>query len=179
MPTFVAFLRAVNVSPRWVKMEALRNLLSDNDFRAVETHIQSGNVLLTTSVRSAAKVRDQLCDLLSTEFGFEIPVVVRTPKQLVALVDDVAKLPSPLSDEARIYVALADGKVDAQGRKVLESWDRPGERAKVLGHDVVLWLEVPAHAAKLTNARIEKAAGTAVTTRDIKVLRALAEKWCS
>ncbi|MDQ6716057.1 MAG: DUF1697 domain-containing protein [Actinomycetota bacterium] len=177
MPTFVAFLRAVNVSPRWVKMEALRKHLSDNGFQDVETHIQSGNVRLTTSRRSATKVRDELSDLLSTEFGFDIQVVVRTPKQLAALVDDVADLPSPLSSSARIYVALADGTVSAEGRRVLESWDRPGERAAVRGHDVVLWLEVPAHAAKLTNARIEKAVGTAVTTRDIKVLRALAEKW--
>ncbi len=178
MPIFVAFLRAVNVSPRWVKMEALRKLLSDNDFRDVETHIQSGNVLLSTSLRSAAKVRDRLRELLSTEFGFDIPVVVRTQKQLVTLVDDVAQLSSPLSEKARVYVALADGTVSSQGKEVLESWDRPGERATVLGHDVVLWLEVPAHAAKLTNARIEKAVGTAVTTRDIKVLRALVEKWC-
>ncbi len=179
MPTYVAFLRAVNVKPRWVKMELLRKHLSDNGFTSVETHIQSGNVLVTTSRRSAAKVRDELHDLLSVEFGFDIPVVVRTPQQLRGLAAEVDDLPSPLSADSRVYVALVDGPVCTAGGKLLDGWAEPGERALVRGCDVILWLDVPAHSAKLTNARIERAAGSVVTTRDVKVIRALAERWGS
>jgi uncharacterized protein (DUF1697 family) len=177
MPTYVAFLRAVNVKPRWVKMDRLRTLLSDNGFTGVQTHLQSGNVLVTTPLRSAATLRDTLQQLLSAEFGFDIPVVVRTPEQLRDLAAAVEQLPSPLSADARVYVALVDSEVHADGAKVLDGWDRPGERALVRGAEVVLWLDVPAHSAKLTNARIERAVGSVVTTRDIKVIRTLAEKW--
>jgi len=179
VPTYVAFLRAVNVKPRWVKMELLRKLLSDNGFTAVETHIQSGNVLVTTPMRSAAKVRDALHDLLSAEFGFDIPVVVRTPQQLRRLAAEVDDLPSPLSLESRVYVALVDAPVVPAGVQLLDGWDQPGERALVRGSDVILWLDVPAHSAKLTNARIERAAGSSATTRDVKVVRVLAERWGS
>jgi len=177
MPTFVAFLRAVNVRPRWVPMERLRKHLSDSGFTAVETHIQSGNVLLTTPMRSAAGVRDELHQLLSAEFGFDIPVVVRTKQELQTLAAEVDDLPSPLSADSRVYVALVDGRVAAAGAAVLDGWDRPGERALVRGSEVVLWLDVPAHSAKLTNARIERAAGSTATTRDVKVIRALAARW--
>jgi len=177
MPIFACFLRAVNVRPRWVKMEILRKHLSDNGFTAVETHIQSGNVLVTTSMRSVARVQASVHDLLSTEFGFDIPVIVRTPAQLSALAREVDGLPSPLSAQARVYVTLAAGPLDPAGVAALDGWDQPGERAEVRGSDVVLWLDVPSHEARLTNARIERLAGTPVTTRDLKVIRALAQKW--
>ncbi len=47
----------------------------------------------------------------------------------------------------------------------------------MLGSDVVLFLTKPAHEAKLTNARLERLTGATGTARDIKVVRALAEKW--
>ena len=56
MPTFVAFLRAVNVGKRKYPMAELREALTDAGFEEVETHIQTGNVLFRTSLRSRAKV---------------------------------------------------------------------------------------------------------------------------
>ncbi len=179
MPAYVALLRAVNVKPRWVKMERLRTVLSANGFSDVATHIQSGNVYLRTPVRAATKVRSELQSLLSAEFGFDIPVVVRTPAQLAALAELVDTLRSPLSADARVYVALADQRLQRAATDRIEAWDEPGERAEVHGSDVVLWLDVPAHAAKLTNARLEKLTGTTMTTRDLKVVRALAAKWAA
>ena len=80
--TYIGFLRAVNVGQRWVKMERLRAHLSDNGFDDVVTHIQSGNVRVTTSMRSVAKVESALRGLISDEFGFDVPVIVRTPAAL-------------------------------------------------------------------------------------------------
>ncbi len=48
------------------------------------THIQSGNVRVTTSMRSAAKVEASLRSLISDEFGFDVPVVVRRPAAAAA-----------------------------------------------------------------------------------------------
>ena len=52
MPTFIAFLRAVNVGKRKYPMAELRDALTDAGFEEVETHIQTGNVLFRTSLRS-------------------------------------------------------------------------------------------------------------------------------
>lgn len=177
MGTFVAFLRAVNVGQRWVKMERLRAHLSDHGFDDVVTHIQSGNVRVTTPLRSVAEVETTLRDLISEEFGFDVPVVARTPTQLRRTAADADEVDSPLGAEARRYVTFTTGGISAVGRTALEEWDEPGERVVVLGSDVLLFLTKPAHQAKLTNARLERLTGATGTARDLKVVRALAEKW--
>ncbi|MEP6796999.1 MAG: DUF1697 domain-containing protein [Lapillicoccus sp.] len=177
MPTYVAFLRAVNVGKRQVKMDRLRKHLLDNGFSDVETHIASGNLKVTTASRSATKVAATLHDTISEEFGFDVPVVVRTPAQLRAAATEVDALSSPLSTGARVYVTFLDGVPDAAGATTLDEWDVPGERARVHGDHLVLWLDTPSHSAKLTNTVIEKRTKRVATTRDIKVVRALAVKW--
>ena len=56
MPSHVAFLRAVNVGGRFVRMAELRAALEAAGFTDVETHLQSGNVRVRTPMRSTAKV---------------------------------------------------------------------------------------------------------------------------
>ena len=87
MPSYVAFLRAVNVGKRQVRMASLRTLLEAEGYEEVETHIQSGNLKVRSGVRSAAKVEADLRRAISDEFGFDVPVVVRTPAQLRTLVE--------------------------------------------------------------------------------------------
>jgi len=59
---------------------------------------------------------------------------------------------------------------------VLNGWDVPGERVQVQNREIHWWLTRPAREAKLTNARIEKLVGVA-TTRDLNVVRTLADRW--
>lgn len=177
MATFVAFLRAVNVGQRWVTMQHLRDHLSEHGFTDVVTHIQSGNVRVTTSMRSVAKVESTLRGLISEEFGFDVPVIARTPAALRRAATEAEAATSPLGADARRYVTFTTGGISADGRAALEAWDEPGERVLVLGDDVLLFLTKPAHQAKLTNARLERLTGATGTARDLKVVRALAEKW--
>ncbi len=175
MPAYVAFLRAVNVRPRWMPMARVRELLPEHGFADVQTYIQSGNVRVSTSLRSPAKVADRLRTVLSEEFGFDVPAVIRRPEALPALVREIDALPTPLPD-ARVYVAFLDAAPSAQHQAVLDGWDEPGERARVLGEHLVTWLTVGAHEARLTNARIERG-GVVSTSRNLDVVRGLADRW--
>ena len=57
MPRHLAFLRAINLGPlRKVPMAELRERLTAAGFADVETHIQTGNIALTSTMRSQAKV---------------------------------------------------------------------------------------------------------------------------
>lgn len=176
MPQHIAFLRAVNVAPRWVKMERLRKVLSDNGFVDVETHIQSGNVRVTSSMRSGARVGAAIEELLAQEFGLEVPTIVRTPAQLTAVVRHAELLPDPIDGVVRRYVTLCAHAASPEAAAVLNAWAVPGERLLVEGADVHWWLAKPTHQAKISNARIGKLLGVS-TTRDLKVMRTLAAKW--
>ncbi len=57
----------------------------------------------------------------------------------------------------------------------LEGWDKPKERAQVIGREAHLWLG--SERPKLTNAQMEKILGTAGTARDWKTVVKLADSW--
>ncbi|MGW5241791.1 DUF1697 domain-containing protein [Monashia sp. NPDC004114] len=179
MPTYIGFLRAVNLgNTRKVSMQRLRELLSDNGFEDVETHIQSGNVKVRTGTRSVAKVEKDLRALISDAFGFDVPVVVRTPAQLKRLAAEADELASPIAPDARRYVTFMTGDLKPEGVEALHAWDVPTEAARVIDHDVVLFLADGVQGSRLSNDRIERLTGAVGTARNITVVRALAEKWC-
>ncbi len=177
MPRYVAFLRAVNVGGRFVKMADLRAALVDGGFGDVETHIQSGNVHVSTAMRSPAKVAATLEALLAERAGFEIPAIVRTPRELASLLAQADGIPAMLRGEPKRYLALASGPVPGEGRRLLEAWDRPGEALRVLSDAVLGEFSIAFHTIRLTNARLEKMTGLTTTWRDLAVVRTIAEKW--
>ncbi|HYN30639.1 MAG TPA: DUF1697 domain-containing protein [Dermatophilaceae bacterium] len=177
MPAYVAFLRAVNVGGRVVRMQALREALEASGFGDVQTHIQSGNVRVSTPLRSAARVEERLERVLGECAGFDVPVMVRTPSGLRALTDEVAGIPPLLDPPGRRYVAVAKTPVTADAARALTAYEATPERAAVVRGDVLLELGVGFREAKLPGARLERLAGTAVTARDLGVLDTLAERW--
>lgn len=177
MPTWIGFLRAVNVGKRQVKMQTLRDLLESNGFDDVETHIASGNLKVRSALRSAARVEQELRTLISDAFGFDVPVVVRTPAQLRRLADEADALESPIAADAGRYVTFMTGDLDPAGVEALHAWEAEHEAARVVGNDIVLFLASGVQGAKLSNTRIEKLTGAVGTARNITVVRALAEKW--
>jgi uncharacterized protein (DUF1697 family) len=181
MPRYVAFLRAVNVGGRFVKMESLRNALSDSGFSDIETHIQSGNVLVSTPMRAPDKVAGAVAEVLGERAGFDIPAIVRRPSDLTRLVEEVDAIP-PLHEgpgETKRYLCFTSAAVPPEASAILEAWDRPGERARVLGPDVLAELSIAFHRVKLTNTRIEKITGLTATWRDLGVVRDIAQRWGS
>ncbi|WP_404386999.1 DUF1697 domain-containing protein [Humibacillus xanthopallidus] len=176
MPTWIGFLRAVNVGKRQVKMQTLRELLQDKGFDDVETHIQSGNLKVRSATRSAARLETDLRALISEAFGFDVPVVVRTPAQVRRLAQEADALESPIAGATR-YVMVMSGELDPAGVDALHAWDAETEAARVLGNDIVLFLAAGVQAAKLTNVRIERLTGGVGTARNMTVVRALADKW--
>ena len=176
MPSYVVFLRAVNVGGRVVKMADLRAALEAGGFSEVATHIQSGNVFVRSRRRSTGTVSAEMAGLLGELTGFDVPCIVRTPAQLRAALAAVDAVP-PLIAGGRRYVAFADGPVPAEATKQLDAWDEAGERCKVLGSEILAELANGFQNTKLTNTRIERTTGRTTTWRDLKVVRALDEKW--
>ena len=179
MPSYVVFLRAVNVGKRQLKMAEARKVLSDNGFDDVESHIQTGNLFVSTSLRSVTKVEAEVGRVLGKHAGFEIVAIARKPAELPALVKAVDGIPTHLKGESSRYVSFCATAPKAAATKDLEDWDGAGERATVMGKDVLMEFAVPFHEAKLTGARIEKILGIAGTARNMTVVRALAQKWGS
>jgi uncharacterized protein (DUF1697 family) len=176
MSSWVAFLRAVNVGGRMYKMADLRAALEAAGLGDVETYIQTGNVRFTSPLRSREKVERRLEEVLADGAGFEVPTIALTPGELAAVHDEARSMPSPLPGEPRRYVTFLKEPAPEGAAEALAAWDVDGERVAVRGRAVHWWLTKPTHKARISNARIERQCGLG-TTRDLKVVTALAERW--
>jgi len=178
VPTFVAFLRAVNVGQRKYPMAELREALSAAGFEEVETHIQTGNVLFRTGMRSRAKVVAALERAMLTDRGFEVPVVLMTPAELTEVYDEAQSFAGERELHGH-YVALLADPPTKQGAAALEARSVDGEEVRVGRRAAHLMLTTkPYHEATIGNAEVERSLGVA-TTRSMTVISKLSEKWGS
>src|SRR5665647_3179667 len=125
MSTYIAFLRAINVGGRFIKMADLRTGLSHKGFGDIASYIQSGNLRFTSSLRSAAKLELALETSLEELCGFTVRTIVRTPEQLAKVAAYGAGLEVPLEGEVRRYVTFLKDDPDDELiiRIILEEGD--------------------------------------------------------
>jgi uncharacterized protein (DUF1697 family) len=175
MPTYIAFLRAINLgATRKFPKAAIVRACEEAGFTDVETYINSGNVRVTTSMRSVPQVEAALEKAFADEAGFEVPTVALTQQELRDIAADAEELGD--GHEGRYYVSLLKAKPSAATVTKLDAAGTKGEHAVVRGRGAHLLLGQDYHTAKLTNAVVEKHLGVA-TNRNLTVIRALAEKW--
>lgn len=97
---YVALLRGINVGGRNpVPMAALRSAMERGGYDGVRTYIASGNVLFETD-RPAKGLEDHIEGLLEARFGVPLVVVVRSERQLRAV---VSKAPTGFGTEPKDY----------------------------------------------------------------------------
>jgi uncharacterized protein (DUF1697 family) len=88
VPTYAALLRGINVGGKnLIKMPALKAAFEEAGFDDVATYIQSGNVLFTAPRIRAAELTRRIETMLAEAFDYVPTVVVRSRKQMRAIVD--------------------------------------------------------------------------------------------
>lgn len=175
MPTYIAFLRAINLgATRKFPKAAIVRACEAAGFTDVETYINSGNVRVTSPLRSTSKVEAALEKAFEDEAGFEVPTVALTQKELRDIAADAVELGE--GHDGRYYVSLLKTAPSAATARRLDDAGKAGERAVVRGRGAHLLLGPDYHTATLTNAVVEKHLGVS-TNRNLNVIRTLAEKW--
>lgn len=155
-------LRGINLGPtRRVPMAELRALLGEAGYTDVRTYVQSGNVVLGSDAK-ASDLEREAAALISERFGIEVPVVVRTRRQLAAVV----KL-NPLGDIAdnpkRYQVSFLTAKPDADVVRTLQAAAVGDERVVAHGREIYAWHPEGVARSKLWNALAGKGLGPGVT----------------
>ncbi len=178
MSTWIVLLRAVNVGKRQYPMARLRATLTAAGFGDVETHIQTGNVRLTTSMRSRAKVEAAVAKALAADIGFDIEAIALSPAELTELAEVTAELSGLHRPGFGHYVSVQREPPPAPVAAQLTALGREGEVVEVRGRAVHLLYDVPYHEAVSSNAAVERLSGVA-TNRNARVIAALAAKWGS
>ena len=178
MPTYVAFLRAINLgATRKFPKDAIRSATEAAGGSGVETYINTGNVRLTHPARSVGKVQSVLEQAYAARAGFAVPTVVFTAADLAALTARAEELHAEHDPAGQHYVTLYPRAPSAAAVAAVHALEKDGERVVVDGRAAYVLLEGGVHTSRLLASKEFKALGEG-TARTVKVLRTVTEKWC-
>src|SRR4051794_22180148 len=102
MTRIAALLRGINVGGNHkIKMADLTKSFEAAGATDVQTYIQSGNVTFSHSGLSGTKLAAHLEAALKSEYGFAVPVMLRTKAQLAKIIADN---PFPDAQDKQLHV---------------------------------------------------------------------------
>lgn len=183
MPRHIAFLRAINVGGRYVKMDRLRRLFADMGFTNVETFIASGNVIFDAETGDAAALERKIVEGLQTGLGFHVDTFVRAPEELAVIAaawpfDDGERAAVAEGHDMHYITFLGASPDEAERRRVL-AYETDVDSLRIDGREVYWLCRRSLGDSPLTAALLERALGMPGTLRNARTVVKIAAKYYS
>jgi len=172
----IALLRGINVGGnRKIKMADLKIALGQLHFSEIQTYIQSGNIVFKTNTTdSHIELASAIQQLILSEFGHEVPVVVFEADLLQEITAN-----NPFKNEEdflnRLYVSFLNTKPNANVIEEFNQLHFEGDQFKTFSNYVFVLYKTKQSQSKLTNNLIEKKLKVQATTRNWKTVLKLLE----
>ncbi|MDB6110850.1 MAG: hypothetical protein JWR69_2600, partial [Pedosphaera sp.] len=142
-------------------------------FRDVTTYVQSGNVVFKGATKSPTLITKRIEEKISSEFGFAVPVLLRTAEELGDIVKGNAFVKDAAVDLAKLHVTFLSAVAPKTAAQRLEGLVVKPERFGISGREIYLYCPNGYGNTKLSNTAIEKKLGAGATTRNWKSVNAL------
>ena len=171
---YVALLRGVNVGGKnKLPMADLRDIFTAAGCAAVQTYIQSGNVVFEAAQDLAEWVPEIVTRAIRRRFGYETAVVMRSSEELRQV---VASNPFDTSGDPRfLHVAFLEDTPGAEAVSRLDPQRSPPDTFAVRGRNVHLHYPNGVARSKLTNEYLAAQLQTASTMRNWRTVLSLLE----
>ena len=177
MPQYAAFLRAVNVGGRIVKMDALRTAFAGMGFTNTQTVIASGNVLFDSAQRSGPRIEQAIEKGLKDALGFTVTTFVRSAAELVELAEHPLVSGKSLEEGQTLFVAFVREKPGSETAKKLTALRTAAEDFRVHGPHVLWLLRGRFSDSALSGPALERTLGVPTTVRNATTVRKMADKF--
>lgn len=170
----IAILRGINVGgKRKILMADLKSMCEDLGLKDVTTYIQSGN-LIFISDRKNAELENNLEKAITDKFGFDVPVIVRTEKELENSINN-----NPFFDKhadiKQLNLTFLKEKPNKENFEKILPFDYEPDKFQIDNKDVFIFCAGKYHESKLTNNFFEKQLKVGATTRNWKTVLKLSE----
>ncbi|MES2584678.1 MAG: DUF1697 domain-containing protein [Pseudomonadota bacterium] len=173
MPQYVAFLRAINVTGRFIKMVDLAEHVRTLGHANVKTYINSGNVLFQSRQLSTARLAAVMEDGLEPLLGFRAEVFVRSVPQLQAVVAQAQALRSRIGPDGDINVAFLQRALTADDEAAIAPLRHAQDDFVCDGHELYWICQSLQSQSKFSNAVLERKLRTRATFRRGSMLQGL------
>lgn len=156
-----------------MSMGELRDLLHELGYDDAVTHLQSGNVVLTTG-KSPRRLERELERHIAERLGVETEVFVRTRDELAEVVEH-DPFRGIADDPSRYAVRFLSAKPDFQIVRKLCDADVAPDRFAIRGREIYLWHPGGLHRSMAAALLSEERLGVRVTARNWNTVTKLLE----
>lgn len=174
MARFVALLRGINVGGNHtLPMADLRTHFEEAGATAVQTYIQSGNVVFEAAARQGAKLGQTVAQAIEASTGFSVPIVVRSADAWNALVEGNPFAAEAKKDPKRVHALLFDRMTTKAVRAKFEPDCRLGERFDFLRDAVYVDYPNGSARSKVSVTYSDRVLSCTTTGRNWRTVQAL------
>lgn len=171
---YIAFLRAINVGKRIVKMEHLKSLFESLGFDNVETFIASGNVMFETASQKTTSLEKKIANHLENELGYEVDTFVRTMSSLIEIEKQCPFTVSKKDDT--IYVSFLHKPLDKQTTSTLLALQNKLNQFAHINNEIY-WLRLNKDDSIFLKSSLEKLLSISTTNRNITTIQKINQKY--
>jgi len=140
MPTFVAFLRGMNLGGRRIRNEDLRGEFERLGFGGVATFRASGNVVFEGGGEAEAALAERIEAGLGEALGYEVPVFLRAASEVAAIAASRPFDPAAVeSSKGKVQVQLLAAEPAAAARREALALATDEDRLAIEGRELY-WL---------------------------------------
>jgi uncharacterized protein (DUF1697 family) len=145
-------------------MGDLRELLEGHGYADVRTHLQSGNVLLSSSL-PPRKLEAKLEQQLAAGLGIDVQVLVRTRAELAKVVER-DPLGAVATNGSRYLVSFLSKRLSAKVARELEATEIAPAQLVIDGRELFAWYPDGVQRAPLAKLLDDKRLGVVSTARN-------------
>ena len=174
MKKYAAFLRAINVGGNTIiKMTDLKQMFESCGLENVQSYIQTGNVIFESQESDIAVLTEQIERQLEKATGKRIQLFVRTMREVASIVNGC---PFDPKEGETVHVVILKEKPKKKSELALMSLCSKADDYAVKGREVYN-LRHDRERSVFSNNLIEKVLGMPATTRNLKTIGKLSEKY--
>ncbi len=176
MPQHVAFLRAVNVGGRYIKMAALAQHFQDLGFADARTFINSGNVIFSSTAQDLAALAARLQLQLEPLLGFKSEVFVRPADSIHAMAFRGREHMQRVGDRGEVNVAFLAAPLNAEQVAATQAWKSDIDDFELDALEIFWLCQGRQTDSKFSNAALERKLKIRTTFRRISMLENLSQQ---
>lgn len=165
--TYIILLRGVTPSGKnKVSMAPLRTALARAGLKDVQTYIQSGNIVVSSTLTQSA-LENLVHKVIRKKFGGDVTVLARTAQQFARV---LKRNPFTDADGAKLYFTFLVTKPDKKLLKELLSTDFTPDRAKHVNNMIYTLYATKHRDSKFNNNFFERKLKVKATTRNLSTM---------
>lgn len=177
MPRYIAFLRAINVGGRVVKMDHLRELFASLRLSSVETFIASGNVVFESRAADTKALTTKIERLLEQSLGYEVATFLRTDAEIARVAEDRFWESAKARSATACNVGFLSASPSAGAKRALMKVSSDTDDFHVAGRELYWVSRALLSESDFSYALFEKMLKVQATFRGLNTVRRLAAKY--